>query len=76
MSNLELLEEEFREYYDTWTTIQMIDMPMKDRYLLHRIVKEEFDPNYPLVEWCGPCIVKMLEYAFNQLNNRKNAIHP
>lgn len=76
MSNLELLEEEFGEYWETWKTIQMMDMGMRDRRELHRIVVAEFDPGYPFVEWCGPCIAKMLEYAFIQLQNKKNAINP
>jgi hypothetical protein len=70
MSNLEILEEDYREYYDTWNLIQYMDMPMKERHELHRIVKEEWDPNYPLTPWCGPCIVDMLKYAFNQLDKK------
>jgi hypothetical protein len=66
MSNLEILEHEFREYWETWKAIQLMDMPMSDRHLLHRIVLEEFDPNYPFVDWCGRCVVELLTFAFTQ----------
>ena len=66
MSNREILEDEFREYWETWQTIQVMDMPMKDRRELHRIVLAEFDPNYPFTEWCGTCVVELLKFAFTQ----------
>jgi len=71
MSNRDKLEDGFREYWETWKTIQVMDMPMSDRHELHRIVREEFDPNYLFVDWCGRCVVELLTYAFTQHDKTK-----
>lgn len=70
MSNFEILEDTFREYWETWQAIQVMDMPMSDRRELHRIVLEEFDPNYPFTDWCGRCVVDLLKFAFTQYEQK------
>lgn len=35
------------------------------------IIREEFEPMYHVDMWCGPCVVKMLVYAFKRMDELK-----
>lgn len=70
MSNIEQLEEGFREYWETYKAIQMLDMSMADRRKLHDLVQAEWAPPIAFHDWCGKCVLEYLTYAFNQIDKQ------
>ena len=68
MSNREQIEDGFREYYETFKLIQVLDMGLADRRKLHDLVQAEWQPGIAFTDWCGKCAIEYLIFAFNQID--------
>ena len=60
--------EKYRPKLHLWLNDKTchLDGGQKDEILL--IIREEFNPGYVVDLWCGRCVVKMMEYAFNEMD--------
>ncbi len=57
--------EKFRPVYNCW--INDKSLPQYDWQEVLRVIREEFDPYRSVDYWCGACLARLLEDAFNYM---------
>lgn len=62
--------EKYRRVYQGWVNDKTLDLKAHERDEIFQVIKEEFNPAYSYMEWCGHCVGQMVEYAFTELDKR------
>ena len=66
-SNREKLER-LRPKLNVWVNDKTVHLDGIEKQEILNIIREEFNPGYQVDLWCGHCVVKMLEYAFAEMD--------
>lgn len=66
-SNREKLET-YRPKLKEWLNDKTCHLDGIAKQEILNIIREEFDPNYHADLYCGICVVKMMEYAFREMD--------
>lgn len=67
-SNIDKLERH-RPKLTEWVNDRTCHLGAQEKEEIASIIRQEFNPSYNPNLWCGPCVVDMLVYAFNELDN-------
>lgn len=60
--------EKYRHKYRQWTEAQSLTLQPEEREEILQVIRREWDPGYTVMGWCGHCVAKMLEFAYNKFN--------
>ena len=66
-SNREKLET-YRPKLKEWLNDQTCHLDGIAKQEILNIIREEWNPGYQVDLWCGHCVVKMMEYAFREMD--------
>lgn len=66
-SNIDKLEK-YRPKLAMWINDQTCHLDGTAKQDILNIIREEFEPMYHVDMWCGPCVVKMLVFAFKRMD--------
>lgn len=61
--------EKYRSFYTCWVEIKSlsgIDAAGKNE--IQDIIRQEWDPDYTCMMWCGNCVVNMIVFAFERMD--------
>ena len=62
--------EKYRPFYTCWVEIKSlsgIDAAGKNE--IQDIIRQEWDPGYTCMMWCGNCVVNMIVFAFEKMDS-------
>ncbi len=57
--------EKYRSKYNSWINDQVMLLTDSEVSDIIEIIRAKWDPGYTVFRWCGYCVAKMLEHAFN-----------
>lgn len=68
--NIDKLEK-YRPKLAMWVNDQTCHLDGIAKQEILDVIRAEFDPGYTVDAWCGPCVVKMLVYAFKRMDESR-----
>lgn len=63
--------EKYRGKLNLWINDQTCHLDGNEKAEILNVIREEFNPGYNVDSWCHSCVVRMLEYAFSEMDKRK-----
>lgn len=60
--------ESYRPKLVEWVNDQTCHLDGIAKQEILNIIREEFNSGYQVDLWCGHCVVKMMEYAFREMD--------
>lgn len=66
-SNIEKLQKH-RPKLLVWQNDKTCHLNGQEKQEILDVIREEFNHGYTVDLWCGHCVVKMMEYAFAELD--------
>ena len=72
-SNIDKLQK-YRPKLNEWLNDQTCHLDIQAKQEILDVIKEEFNSGYSVDMYCGHCVVKMMEYAFQELDKRLSTI--
>lgn len=66
--------EKYRPKLTVWLNDQTCHLSAGEKQEIMDVIRAEFNPGYHTDLWCGSCVVKMLEYAFREMDKRYDTL--
>ena len=60
-ANILLIKEHYKQIWDDFEAIQFMDLTGHERGEVLRMYREEVDPGYADMTWCGNCTVEIFK---------------
>lgn len=62
--------EKYRPKLQVWINDRTCHLGADEKQEILDVIRAEFSHGYTVDLWCGSCVVKMLEYAFREMDSR------
>jgi len=63
--------EQYRGKYNTLIADQTLNLQPHERQDIINVIRDEWNPGYTVMEWCGHCVAEMVKMAFRNLDSIK-----